>query len=133
MVDHRIASPAAVGAAVALLLLATLAAAAPQAAAKPIYGRWSERDIKNLDFDIRPGAKPDQLLLIVPSSISFPGSHEFVLAKRPDGVFASKEPGRPNVLLAFESPTKAKLKVRGQGATKTGTWISMNDYTLVRR
>jgi hypothetical protein len=133
IVDHRFSSPAAAVAAVALLLLPTQSAAAPQPAATPVYGRWSERDIKNLDFDIRPGAKPDQLVLVVPSSVNFPGSHEFVLAKRPDGVFASKEPGRPQILLAFASPVKAKLKVHGQGATKTGTWISINDYTLVRR
>lgn len=131
--DHRFSSPAAAVAAVALLQLPTQSAAAPQPAANPVYGHWSERDLKNLDFEIRPGAKPDQLVLVVPSSVNFPGSHEFVLAKRPDGVFASKEPGRPQVALAFESAGKAKLKVHGQGSTKTGTWVSINDYTLVRR
>jgi hypothetical protein len=130
-VHHRFSSPAAAAAA-ALLLLPNLSAAAPQPAANPIYGRWFEKSV-NLDFDIRPGAKPDQLVLVIPGSVKFPGSHEFVLAKHPDGVFVSKEPGRPQVLLAFESPAKAKLKVHGQGSTQTGTWISMNDYTLVRR
>jgi hypothetical protein len=132
IVHHRFSSPAAVAAS-ALLLAPVLAAAAPQPAANPIYGRWSERDIKNLDFELRPGAKPDQLVLVIPSAVTFPGSHEFVLAKRPDGVFASQEPGRPRVVLAFESAAKAKLKVHGQGATKTGTWVAINDYTLVRR
>jgi hypothetical protein len=131
-VDHRFWSSAALTAA-ALLLAPTLSAAAPPVATAPVYGRWSERDIRDLDFDIRPGARSDQLVVVIPDSVTFPGSHEFVLAKRPDGVFASKEPGRPQVVLAFESPAKAKLKVHGQGATQTGTWISINDYTLVRR
>jgi hypothetical protein len=131
-VDHRFWSSAALTAA-ALLLAPTLSAAAPPVATAPVYGRWSERDIRDLDFDIRPGARSDQLVVVIPDSVTFPGSHEFVLAKRPDGVFASKEPGRPKVALAFESATKAKLKVHGQGATQTGTWISINDYTLVRR
>jgi hypothetical protein len=120
-------------AATAVASLATLqAAAAPRPAAPAAAGRWVERDT-NLNFDIRAGAKPDQLVLVMPKDVSFPGNHEFVLARRGDGGFASEERGRPRVLLAFQSADKASLKVRGQGSTERGTWISINDYILIRR
>ncbi|MDB5476528.1 MAG: hypothetical protein JWP49_2039 [Phenylobacterium sp.] len=133
IVPHRFSTIPAIALAAGLAILG----AAPQAAAGPppapaTAGRWVERDT-NLNFDIRPGAKPDQLVLMIPKDVAFPGSHEFVLARRGDGGFASEERGRPKVLLAFQSADKASLKVRGQGSTERGTWISINDYLLVRR
>jgi hypothetical protein len=115
----------------ALVVVPVAATAGPQTGA-PTYGFWSERDA-NLDFEVRPGSKPDQLVLVIPLSASFPASHEFVLDRRTDGAFAPEEHHRPKILLSFQSSAKAILKVRGQGATSSGTWIAMNDYTLVRR
>jgi hypothetical protein len=129
-VRHRFSTIPAV--ALILGLAVVQAAAAPRPAAPVTAGRWVERDT-NLNFDIRPGAEPDQLVLVMPKDVAFPGSHEFVLARRGDGGFASEERGRPSVLLAFQSADKASLKVRGQGSTERGTWISINDYILVRR
>jgi hypothetical protein len=129
-VRHRFSTIPAIAMIVGLAVVQ--ATAAPRPAAPATAGRWVERDT-NLNFDIRPGAKPDQLVLVMPKDVAFPGSHEFVLARRGDGGFASEERGRPRVLLAFQSADKASLKVRGQGSTERGTWISINDYILVRR
>jgi hypothetical protein len=132
-VPHRFSTIAATAVAgLAILQAAPQSAAAPRPAAPATAGRWVERDT-NLNFDIRPGAKPDQLVLVMPKDVVFPGSHEFVLAKRGDGAFASEERGRPRVLLAFPSADKANLKVRGQGSTERGVWIAVNDYILIRR
>lgn len=110
----------------------TLALAAPQPPAAPNYGRWQERDLK-LQFEIRPGAKANNLVLVLPQDVAFPGSHEFVLAKQSGGAFeAAANAGRPKVSLSFESSSRALLKVRGGGSTKAGIWVAMNDYMLVR-
>jgi len=132
VLSHPFRSAAAALAALGLLQASALATAAPQPAANAAYGRWSERDQK-LDFEVRPGKTPNELVLVIPKDVAFPGSHQFVLAKRGEGLFEANDPGRPKVSLSVESASKAKLKVRGQGATDRGTWISMNDYTLVRR
>jgi hypothetical protein len=71
-------------------------------------GTWVNAS-SDLDFEIRPGARPDQLVLLVPSAVTFPGDHEFVLAKQRDGSFVADEPGRPKVTLSFASSSKAKV------------------------
>jgi hypothetical protein len=133
-VDHRVSNfRLAAGVLAGLGLLApAVASAAPPAPANPTYGHWAERDLK-LDFEIRPGAKPDQVMLIIPKDVTFPGSHQFLLTKRAGGSFEAAEPGRPKVALAFKSSSQANLKVRGHGSTATGAWMAINDYTLVRR
>jgi hypothetical protein len=133
VLGHRFASLRyGVGVLAALGLLQASAYAAPQSTTSAAYGRWTERDIK-LDFEVRPAANPNQLVLVIPKDVTFPGSHEFLLAKAADGSFESHERDRPKVSLSVKSGTEAKLKVRGHGATDRGTWIAMNDYTLVRR
>lgn len=115
-----------------LALVAGHALAAPEKLAAPSYGQWEERDHK-LQFEIQPGAKPDKLVLVMPQDVAFPGSHRFILARQADGAFKAEDAGRPAVTLSFTSPSQASLKIRGAGSTKRETWLTMNDYLLVRR
>lgn len=109
------------------------ALAADTGAAAPVtYGRWEERDNK-LGFELRKAEKPNALTIVIPKEVSFPGSHDFLLIRRPDGSFQSAEVGRPSVALTFKSATEASLKIRGRGQTKREVWIAMSDYLLVRR
>lgn len=112
---------------------ASSALAATTGTTAPVtYGRWEERDNK-LGFELRKGEKPNALTIVIPKEVSFPGSHEFSLVRRPDGSFQSAETGRPSVVLAFKSSTEASLKIRGRGQAQREIWFVMNDYLLVRR
>jgi hypothetical protein len=87
-----------------------------------------DRDDKS-DFEVRPDANPNQLVLMIPSTVELPGNHQFLLRKAGDGSYEARDPGRPKVSLSFKSASKASLKVWGHGAN----WIFFNLYTLDRR
>ncbi len=110
----------------------TALAAGMDATAPVTYGRWEERD-NNLGFELRKADTPNALTIVIPKEVSFPGSHDFLLIRRPDGSFQSAEAGRPSIALTFKSATEASLKVRGRGQTEREVWIAMSDYLLVRR
>lgn len=117
---------------IGLLPIQTTASAAASEPSQTYYGRWVERDLK-LPFDVRPGANDNQVVLVMPSAVNFPGSHEYRLQKvHGDHFEANGGPERPTVLIWFKSASKAELKVRGSGGNDRGNWISINDYLLVR-
>ncbi|MHB8286861.1 MAG: hypothetical protein ACYDD1_19585 [Caulobacteraceae bacterium] len=105
--------------------------AASVSSASPTFGGWQERDMK-IPFEVRPGATPKQIIVVIPKDVEFPGNHQFVLTKAPDGAYQAIEHDRPRVSLVVNSPLRANLSVRGSGTTSSGTWVSMNDFTLVR-
>ena len=90
---------------------------------------------EKVDFEVRPGANPDQLVLVIPTTLEHRGcwraefrDHEFLLNKAGDGSYKAHDPGRPKVSLSFKSASKASLYVWGRDANGT----CMNGYTLVR-
>jgi hypothetical protein len=108
-----------------------IAFGAPEASAAPTFGGWEERDMKT-HFEVYPGPTPKQVVVVIPKDVTFPGSHRFLLTKGAGGSYEAAERDRPRVSLLFDGPSKAKLSLRGSGTTASGTWISMNDFTLVR-
>jgi hypothetical protein len=131
----RLFAGALVGA--ALLLAPAISKAATDKADQSYLGRWVDSDHK-LTFDVRPAANDDQLVLVIPTGVNFPGSHEFRLHRAHGERFQANDPGRPSVFLWFKSASKAELKVKGHGATAgttgavSGYWMSINDYALIR-
>jgi len=105
--------------------------AATNLSAAPSFGGWQERDMK-IPFEVRPGPTPNQLFVVIPKDVKFPGDHQFLLTKASDGTYKAAEQDRPHVSLLFDSAVKANLSVRGSGTTASGTWVSMNEFTLVR-
>lgn len=132
---HRLPVITALAVALAALSAPALGAPAPTPTAA-ISGAWIERDL-HYQFDIRPGANANQLVVTLPKDVQFPGDHTFVLARTGPAAFASKEqPDRPKVAVSFKSPTRGDLKIAGAGDTHAahgGAWMMMEDFTLVRR
>jgi hypothetical protein len=118
-------------AAIAVAPSTSMAVAAPRESAASGLGAWQERDMKTR-FDVRPGPTPKQIFVVIPKDVTFPGSHQFLLTKGADGAYGSAERNRPKVSLVFDGSAKARLSVRGSGATASGSWIAMNDFILVR-
>jgi hypothetical protein len=124
----------------ALLAIGLVAVSAPSLAAtetlpNAVSGVWLERDV-HYHFDIRSGADANQLIVTLPKDLQFPGSRAFILTRTGPASFACKEaPNRPKVTVSFKSPTRGELKMAGAGSTNAphgGTWMAVNDFTLVR-